>query len=327
MKGEARMVLRSLPGRGAVVGCAVLAISAFLPAAACAAPSNSSAAPAVSAESVTNAVASVITTTPSAWIGGLPASSLNGEVEYIPGTGLTAGAARVATGYDISWPQCGGAMPQSSSIAVVGVDDGHPFSQNPCLRQEAQWASTASQRGQYMVVDSPVGWSSSSVFASADHGPAGNCVSTDFVCQSYNWGYNAAYADVAYADSQGATSPQWWLDVELPTSGSINAGGSNCYQANFWVCDPKANSAVVTGAVAALRQQGKQAGVYSTQSQWQSITGGAPLKLPIWIAGYDYGPATYCDPNNAATYWFALGSPQLVQSMPGTFDPDTACSA
>ena len=229
------------------------------------------------------------------------------------------------TGYDISWPDCRGAMPPSSQISVVGVDDGHPFSQNPCLAREAAWASTAAERAQYMVLDSPVGRPSASALEYAGHGPAGDCESTDYACQSYNWGYNAAYADVQYADSQGATGDEWWLDVELPSATSIDPSGPDCYAANFWVCDPKLNSLVVLSAVTALRQQGKQVGVYSTRSQWQAITGGLALGLPIWIAGYDHPSATYCDPAGASTYWFALGVPRLVQSLPAAHDPDSAC--
>lgn len=310
------MRLRILLGRGTVVGCAL----ALLPAQAALA-----ATPAASKPTVT------ITTTPSALIGGLPETSLDGSIAYIPERSATAMHAAAAngdgstTGYDVSWPQCGGAMPPSSQISIVGVDDGHPFSQNPCLQQEATWASTGTQRAQYMVLDSPIGWSSAHVLEYAYHGPAGDCTATDYACQSYNWGYNAAYSDVQYGDSQGATSPQWWLDVELPSSTSIDPSGANCYTANLWVCDPKMNSLVILAAVTALEAQGKHVGVYSTQSQWKAITGGLPLGLPIWIAGFDYPAATYCDPANASTYWFALGSPQLVQSLPTTFDPDTDC--
>lgn len=319
------MRLRSLLGRGAIAGCAL----ALLPA------------QAALAATPTTGFGIVVSTTPSAQIGGLPASSLDDSVAYIPSGGASAStdgldassftsganstAVAPAAGYDISWPQCGGALPPTSDIAVVGVDDGHPFSQNPCLQQEAAWAAGSSHRAQYMVLDSPVGWSSAHVLEYAYHGPAGDCTSTDYVCQSVNWGYNAAYADVQYADSQGATSKQWWLDVELPSATSIDPSGPDCYTANFWVCDLKLNSLVIVAAVAALKEQGKQVGVYSTRLQWGKITGGLPLGLPIWIAGYDDAPATYCDPANASTYWFAFGLPKMVQSLPTTFDPDTAC--
>jgi hypothetical protein len=278
----------------------------------------------------------IVTTSPSDQIGGLPSSTLDGSVAYLPqGSGalganaLTRAAATTAqapaTGYDISWPQCGGAMPPASDIAIVGVDDGHPFSQNPCLTQELAWAQGAKQQGQYMVLDSPVGWSSPHVLEYAYHGPAGDCTATEYECLSFNWGYNAANADLQYAAAQGASSDNWWLDVEVPSAGSVNPPGPTCYTANFWICDTTANSTIILAAVAVLEAHGKHVGVYSTKTQWQTITGGLPLGLPIWIAGYDYAPATYCDPQNAGTYWFALGLPRMVQSLPTTFDPDTDC--
>ena len=299
------MRLRSLLGSGLVLGSALTLL-----------PAQAALAATPTAGSTT-----VVTTTPSALVGGLPSSSLDGTVEYIP----AHRGGGPATGYDVSWPECGSTLPTIEQIAITGVDDGHPFSQNPCLQQEAAWAAGAEDHAQYMVLDSPIGWSSAHVLEYAYHGPAGDCTATDYTCQSFNWGYNAAYADVQYADSQGATSDKWWLDIEVPTSTSINPTGPNCYTANFWICDTKLNSVVIVAAVAALEKQGKRVGVYSTKSQWQEITGGLDLGLPIWIAGFDYAPATYCDPENASTYWFELGLPAMVQSLPVTFDPDTAC--
>ncbi len=313
------MTLRSRLGRGAVLG----AVLALLPAQAALAATDST-------------TPTVVTTSPSDQIGGLPSSSLDGTVAYLPqGAGspsasamtraATGASQSAATGYDVSWPQCGGAMPPTSDIAIVGVDDGHPFSQNPCLTQELAWAQGARQQGQYMVLDSPVGWTSAHVLEYAYHGPAGDCTATEYACLSFNWGYNAANADLQYAAAEGATSDNWWLDVEVPSSGSVNPSGANCYVANFWICDTTANSVIILAAVAVLEAHGKHVGVYSTKTQWQEITGGLILGLPTWIAGYDDAPATYCTPANAATYWFALGVPRLVQSIPTTYDPDTDC--
>lgn len=323
------MRLRSHLGRGAVVGCALAIL-----------PGQAAFAATTPAASATGSSATVVTTTPSQQIGGLPASTLDGSVEYVPRgdsaakasastmtrSATTAGSGTSgATGYDISWPECGGAMPASSSIAIVGADDGHPFSENPCFAQEQAWSSTASQQGLYMVVDSPIGWTSPHVMQYAYHGPAGDCTADQYACLSFNWGYNAATYAVQWAQSQGATTPNWWLDVELPTSTSIDPSGADCYAPNFWVCDPTYNTIVVDAAAAVLHSYGKQVGVYSTKSQWQSITGGSPFDGPTWIAGYDYPAATYCDPANASSYWFAYSEPEYVQSLPATFDPDTAC--
>ncbi len=319
------MRLRSMLGRGAVVGCVLATL-----------PAQAALAATPAAPDTTSSV-TVVTTTPSQQVGGLPASTLDGKTEYIPQGTKTAKTARTmksavgdgstgpATGYDISWPQCGGAMPPSSSVAIVGVDDGHLFSQNPCFDQELAWASTASEQGLYMVVDSPIGWTSPHVLQYAYHGPAGDCTATEYACLSFNWGYNAASYAVQWAESQGADTSQWWLDTELPTSTSIDPPGANCYAPNFWVCDPTYNDIVIQAAATVLRANGKSVGVYSTKTQWQSITGGMPFAGPIWIAGYDYPAATYCDPANASTYWFALSEPKLVQSLPATFDPDTDC--
>lgn len=311
------MPLKSLISLGVAAAC-VLAVAPGADAAASTAPPTAT------------TTTTVVATTPSDGIGGLPASSLDGRIAYVPSSAaktaaLAAHKSSGATGYDISWPECGGPMPPASSIAIVGADGGHPFSQNPCLQQEAAWAATANTHAQYMVLDSPIGFTSPHVLEYAYHGPAGDCTATEYACQSFNWGYNAAYSAVQNATAGGATSNKWWLDIELPQASSINPPGAQCYTPNFWVCDQSLNSTVVLAAEVALRQQGKDVGVYSTQKQWGAITGGLPLGGPIWIAGYDYPAPTYCDVANASKYWFAAGAPEFVQSLPATYDPDTAC--
>ena len=215
-------------------------------------------------------------------------------------------------------------LPPASDLAVVGVNDGTPFTTLPCMREELAW-SPAAVRGQYMVLDSPIGSTSAHALQYADHGPAGDCAAAAYYCQAFNWGYNAATYAVQVAKAAGATSKVWWLDVELPTSTSINPAGARCYAANFWTCDTKVNSSIVMGAVTSLKLRHQTAGFYSTQYQWGRITNGLKLGLPIWIAGYDHPAATYCDPANAKSDWFATGKPWLVQSLPGSYDPDTAC--
>lgn len=296
------------------------------------------------AQAATSPRPRVIHTIPSDRIGGLPIKSLDGMTEYIPQAPAHSHAAQArtaahpahtagniwaggATGYDISWPQCPAhnpVLPPDSDVAVVGVNDGSPFTALPCIEQQLAWSPNGTH-AQYMVLDSPIGYSSAHVLQYAYHGPAGDCTATDYYCQAFNWGWNAATYAVQAATSAGATSKTWFLDVELPSSGSINPPGANCYAANFWTCDTKVNSTIVLAAVASLKAQQETVGIYSTQSQWGAITNGLKLGLPIWIAGWSHPAATYCDPAAASSYWFADGKPWLVQSVPTMYDPDTAC--
>src|SRR4051812_26557713 len=47
-------------------------------------------------------------------------------------------------GYDVSYPQCGSALPSAPAFGIVGVDDGIVFSANPCAGTELAWAQQAS---------------------------------------------------------------------------------------------------------------------------------------------------------------------------------------
>src|SRR5205823_1713192 len=45
--------------------------------------------------------------------------------------------------YDVSYPQCGGALPTNVDGGIVGVNAGIVFSANPCLATEWAWAARA----------------------------------------------------------------------------------------------------------------------------------------------------------------------------------------
>jgi hypothetical protein len=254
-------------------------------------------------------------------------------------------------GYDINWPQCKG--PKSSqtvslpgapsypagtadyTIAVVGVDGWAVGSPNPCLRAQIAWAKAAKGTGGapfdlYMFLNSP-----SASDTIDQQGPYGSCGtfsgSKQSACLAYNYGYNSAQGAVAYAASQGAASPMWWLDIENDLCGQ------------YWSCNQANNSLTIQGAIDALHGQKLTVGIYSTAVQWQGITGGyvpAGPQIPIWVAGaywtsppypssYGYWPPSTLAPYCSAKFAFAGGKTWMLQETPGPnnypFDPDYAC--
>jgi putative cell wall-binding protein len=223
---------------------------------------------------------------------GAPAILASGQ-PYPPGS----------TGYDISWPQCGEAYPAGPfTVAIVGVNDGHAFSTNPCLTSEAAWAGP--HLSDYINLNAPEG-SDTSQWA---NGPAGPCSATDELCQAYNYGANAAAASVATAGASGATSSVWWLDVET---------------ANYWTSDPEVNAEVIRGALDALAARHLLVAIYSTPYQWSQIAGSYSPPVAEWVPTgvATSNPARWC----GAEYRFTSGPTWLVQRVAGNYDGDYAC--
>ncbi len=193
------------------------------------------------------AAAAVLAVTPAAASG-----------DYIPGAG----------GQDISWPQCGRQVPlPADTFTVVGVNDGTPFTMNPCFGQ--QYAAMKQSHA-----------APPSVYINLDYGQSSNgydhCADGDAVCQAYDYGYLAA--EYAYTRANYTTSGDsleastWWLDVETE---------------NAWSDDQQLNARVVNGAIDYLKTTGHRIGVYSTPEQWREITGGWNPGPGIgnWVAG------------------------------------------
>ena len=71
-------------------------------------------------------------------------------IALLAGAGLGAPAASASTlyGHDVSWPQCptsvGGSglplPPTTTQFVVLGLTHGLPFTENPCLASQVQWA-------------------------------------------------------------------------------------------------------------------------------------------------------------------------------------------
>ncbi len=231
-----------------------------------------------------------------------------------------AAAATGPTGYDISWPQCGGSYPANPAFGIVGVNAGIVFSPNPCLASEVAWAGGVSA-GLYANTGNPGP-------AISKHWPTGQLtprwcdpVNTDTADCAYDYGYNAAadsYADaVAAFSSLGlAGTPAgsvWWFDVET---------------GNSWRSDVSLNVAALEGAAYYLGSVAKVAsiGFYSTQYQWNVITGGTSTFAAnqSWVAGASdaQGASANCTGSG-----FTGGGVALAQYPSGGFDADVRCTS
>jgi hypothetical protein len=197
-------------------------------------------------------------------------------------------------GYDISHPQCGGPFPTNAAFGIVGVNNGIVFSPNPCLGAgdgppELTWAGGVN--AQFYANTGNPGPALSSHWPNGQMSPLECNTSTspgpDTADCAYDYGWNAAtdsydtavraYISLGLASPDATRTPAanvWWLDVET---------------SNSWRSDVTFNVAALQGAVAYLQSVVPPAdiGFYSTQYQWNQITGGttAFASYPSWVAG------------------------------------------
>jgi hypothetical protein len=227
-------------------------------------------------------------------------------------------AAPAAHGYDISWPQCGGAYPTNAAFGIVGVNKGIVFSANPCLASEIRWAGGAGAQ-LYANTGNPGP-------ALSSHWPTGQTAprwcdpaNADSADCAFDYGYNAAadsYHDaVAAFGALGLTgspaSSPWWLDVETSNSWR-SAVGLNVAALH--------GEAYYLGSIAHVARLG----IYSTQYQWNQITGGTSdfVANASWVAGV--GSQKNAKSHCAGT-GFTRGGVALAQYASAGFDADLAC--
>lgn len=235
------------------------------------------------------------------------------------------------TGYDLSYPQCGGAFPSNVLFGMVGVDDGIVYSPNPCLgtgdgTSELAWAERYDGSGGAILyantADPGPGLSS--------HWPNGQTspeycdpsVPESSAC-SYDYGWNAAaqsyghavdaYVQIGVLPAGASRTPkpnQWWLDVE---------------SANSWETSLQNNIADLEGAIAFLQSQGVSSlGIYTNSSSWQSITGDTKTfaQYLYWLPGSrrESTAQSYC-----GTVGITGGVVAYSQYSSGGFDADVRC--
>lgn len=205
-----------------------------------------------------------------------------------------------SVGNDVSWPNCSAKPPTKAVFGIVGVTGGKPFSNSPCLANQAKWFTNTSLYA-------------NAAYPGSDYGKKYQnspnvCADTDLNCLAYNYGYNAGKAAADYATSQGVSSATWWLDVETM---------------NTWTSDINQNRFSINGQTDALKKGGASTiGIYSTTAQWQTITGGWQNGLPNW------GATTWQTAKQASKYCtghdFTGGGTWLLQ-FKGNLDQDVAC--
>jgi len=232
------------------------------------------------------------------------------------GAALAAPRSGGATGYDVSYPQCGGALPSSPAFGIIGVSDGLAYGKNPCLAQQYAWAVTAPPGAPgpafYMNTGNP-GTLASRVDWYAPNGQM-QCDTTHEDGCAYNYGFNAARDAYGYASTNSSTTAAktatWWLDVET---------------SNSWLGSPSQNLIDIQGSIDFFTKTAfvSQVGIYSTGYQWGQITGGAQLPTTVlnWVAGAPSkkGAPALCSPS------FSGGKVKFVQYPSGGFDADYVC--
>jgi len=228
-------------------------------------------------------------------------------------------------GNDVSWPQCGKALPKGQTFGIVGVNNGLANTTNPCLGTQLTWAGTSKGgTGQPLVAlyvntanpgASGSWWPSSNTYGGTTvANPYGECTAQSYgAACSYMYGYAKAYDDATIRGVNNPASYMWWLDVET---------------GNSWSQETLANRADLEGMAAYFASIGARTGLYSSRSQWDQIVGTVPsasnlYTLPSWLAGarsLALAKRGCADP--ALT---GGGKVSLAQYVSGGFDYDLSC--
>jgi hypothetical protein len=243
---------------------------------------------------------------------------------------VPAADAATNVGYDIAYPQCSAAFPTGGAFGIVGVNDGLPYSANPCLgtgdgASELGWAGMSA--GLYANTADP-GPALSSHWPNGQTAPkecntTSNPGSNTAECH-YDYGWNAAadsyrdavnaYVSLGWTQSGATRTPvanQWWLDVE---------------SANSWTSTPLLNVQALQGEADYLASVGAAGvGFYANAGDWQSITGSTTAfsSFPSWVPG----AASLSDAQSrCAGGGFTGGGVALTQFVSGGFDNDYQCT-
>ncbi len=150
------------------------------------------------------------------------------------------------SGYDISYPQCKGALPNKFvGFAIVGLNGGKPFLENKCFARQWEWALTHDAVAVYINTADP-----------GDESPVryGKKIANDTLKRLSKY--------------RIAPGTPIWLDVETY---------------NTWT-SPDRSVQVLTELAIDLTTAGYPVGIYAPPAHWLEITGNANVGLPTWLA-------------------------------------------
>jgi hypothetical protein len=250
------------------------------------------------------------------------------------GFASSAAARTTRTGYDISYPQCGGSYPRGQAFGIAGVNGGLANDANKCLRSELAWANSSPgltrplQAPASLYINTADPGPTAGVTdwpTSGTAGPYGTCRGDWSRACAYVYGQQRAtysYNLVSAIDPDLASTAPWWLDVE--TSNSWATSSTSRYRG--------LNIAAIKGFISGLTNAGASSpvGIYSSTAWWKTITGltsrTTAAKLgsapPAWVEG---ARTVKQARGMCAATAFTGARPSLAQYSRGGFDADLRC--
>jgi hypothetical protein len=148
-------------------------------------------------------------------------------------------------GFDVSYPQCRRSLPAAPvGFAIVGLNNGKPFSANPCFARLWKWAQRHESAAVYINTADP-----------------GKGTATEY-------GGRIAADTLARLTKAGvpAGTPVW-LDIEA---------------ANTWTTPQRAVQ-VINEIMRQLTEAGHPVGIYAAPRHWFEITLNAVVDVPVWL--------------------------------------------
>jgi hypothetical protein len=208
-----------------------------------------------------------------------------------------------ARGIDLSWPNCDRQQPPAASFAIIGINDGHPFSTNPCLTREYGWYTNTHPTGLYLNTGYTPGYQRAITNSCGQQ--AATLGLTKQQTHAYAVGCSETSSSLQQLNQLHLPIPSiFWLDVET--------GGD-------WSTDQQLNVQTLRGMISELNNLQAQAtvGIYSFPPMWRQITGNWASNLPEWI------PRANGD--NPCHTPFSTGPVWLAQGGSHTLDTDQPC--